>query len=55
MQFQKTKEDKVDLDFFIDPGERVYVRRIEIKGNVKTSDKVLRREIKANGRWLVFK
>ncbi|GIR92681.1 MAG: hypothetical protein CM15mP93_08680 [Thiotrichaceae bacterium] len=32
MQFQKISEgDKVDLDFFIDPGQRVYVRRIEIK------------------------
>ena len=47
-----TKEDKVDLDFFIDPGERVYVRRIEIKGNEKTADKVFRREIRQmEGGW----
>ena len=47
-----TKGDKVDLDFFIDPGQRVYVRRIEIKGNVRTSDKVLRREIRQmEGGW----
>ena len=41
-----TEGDKVDLDFFIDPGQRVYVRRIEIKGNVKTADKVFRREMR---------
>ena len=47
-----TEGDKVDLDFFIDPGQRVYVRRIEIKGNVRTSDKVLRRELRQmEGGW----
>ncbi len=36
----------VALTFFIDPGRRVYVRRINIQGNTKTSDKVIRREIR---------
>ena len=46
-----TKDDKVDIDFFIDPGQRVYVRRIEIRKR-KASDKVLRREIRQmEGGW----
>ena len=39
-------EKKVDLTFFIDPGQRVYVRRINFKGNAKTRDEVLRREMR---------
>ena len=39
-------EKKVDLTFFVDPGKRVYVRRINFKGNVKTRDEVLRREMR---------
>jgi outer membrane protein insertion porin family len=46
------KESKLDLDFFIDPGKRVYIRRIEIKGNVNTADKVIRRELRQmEGGW----
>ena len=37
---------KVELTFFIDPGQRVYVRRINFKGNAKTRDEVLRREMR---------
>ena len=37
---------KVDLTFFVDPGKRVYVRRINFKGNTKTRDEVLRREMR---------
>ena len=40
------EQNTVDLTFFIDPGKRVYVRRIEFKGNTKTSDDVLRREMR---------
>lgn len=41
------KETKtVDLDFFINPGKPVYVRRINFSGNVKTEDHVLRREMR---------
>jgi len=34
----------VALTFFVDPGKRVYVRRVNFKGNAKTRDEVLRRE-----------
>lgn len=37
---------KVDLTFLIDPGRRVYVRRINFQGNIKTQDEVLRREMR---------
>ena len=41
------KEEKsVDITFFIDPGKRTYVRRIDFMGNTKTEDQVLRREMR---------
>ena len=41
-------EDKktVAVTFFVDPGKRVYVRRVNFKGNAKTRDEVLRREFR---------
>ncbi|KAF3977955.1 MAG: outer membrane protein assembly factor BamA [Methylococcales symbiont of Iophon sp. n. MRB-2018] len=36
----------VTMTFFIDPGKRVYVRRINMRGNTKTRDEVLRRELR---------
>ena len=36
----------VSLTFFVDPGKRVYVRRINMTGNTKTQDEVLRREMR---------
>jgi outer membrane protein insertion porin family len=36
----------VAINFFIEPGPRVQVRRISFKGNVNTSDEVLRREMR---------
>ena len=39
-------EKQVSLTFFIDPGRRVYVRRIEMQGNTRTRDEVLRREMR---------
>ena len=39
-------QNRVDLTFFVDPGERVYVRRINFKGHSKTRDEVLRREMR---------
>lgn len=35
----------VNLTFFINPGKRVYVRRIIFQGNTRTQDQVLRREM----------
>ncbi len=39
-------EQVVDLTFSVDPGERVYVRRINITGNQRTQDEVIRRELR---------
>ncbi len=36
----------VAMKFFVDPGKRTYVRRISFKGNQKTADDVLRREMR---------
>lgn len=41
------KEKKlVDLNFFIDPGQKMHVRYINFQGNEKTADHVLRRELR---------
>lgn len=37
---------EADLTFYVDPGRRVYVRRIQIGGNVRTRDQVVRREMR---------
>ena len=36
----------VDVTFYVDPGRKVYVRRINFSGNAKTEDEVLRRELR---------
>ena len=36
----------VDLNYYINPGQQVTVRRINFTGNTKTSDEVLRREMR---------
>jgi outer membrane protein insertion porin family len=42
----------IGLNFFVEPGPRVQVRRIEFKGNVSTADEVLRREMRQyEGAW----
>ncbi len=43
----------VALTLFVDPGRRVYVRRINISGNNKTKDSVVRREFRQmEGDWM---
>ena len=36
----------VSITYFMDPGKRVYVRRIDVKGNSRTRDRVVRREMR---------
>ena len=36
----------VDLTLFVEPGQRVYVRRVVFQGNTRTEDDVLRREMR---------
>lgn len=40
------EEGTVDLTYYVDPGSRVYVRRINISGNYRTDDEVIRREMR---------
>jgi outer membrane protein insertion porin family len=43
---------KVAFTIFVDPGKRVYVRRVNVTGNTKTRDEVVRREIRQmEGGW----
>ncbi len=37
---------EVAITFFVDPGSRVYVRRVNVIGNANTADEVIRREIR---------
>jgi len=40
------QKQTASLTFFVDPGQRVYVRRIGFSGNTNTRDAVLRREMR---------
>lgn len=43
---------QVAFTIFVDPGKRVYVRRINVSGNTKTRDEVVRRELRQmEGGW----
>jgi len=45
-------EQTVAFTLMVDPGRRLYVRRIDIGGNSKTRDEVIRREIRQlEGEW----
>lgn len=50
-ELNKEKQE-VSFHFSIDPGLRVYVRRVVIEGNIRTRDSVIRREIRQlEGGW----
>jgi len=40
------EKQQAAFTFFVDPGRRVYVRRINIAGNTRTRDEVIRREMR---------
>ncbi|UCF74939.1 MAG: outer membrane protein assembly factor BamA [Betaproteobacteria bacterium] len=46
------QKQQVGFTFLIDPGRRVYVRRVNISGNTRTRDEVIRREMRQlEGAW----
>ncbi len=46
------QQRKVAFTFFVDPGRRVYVRRVNLTGNNRTRDEVIRREMRQiEGGW----
>lgn len=46
------EDHTVSITFVVDPGRRVYVNRINFRGNTKTADVVLRREMRQmEGGW----
>jgi outer membrane protein insertion porin family len=54
-ELDKTKHE-VAFTFVADPGQRVYVRRINVQGNTKTQDEVIRREFRQmEGAWFATK
>lgn len=51
-ELNKEKRE-VTLTYFVDPGKRVYIRRINLSGNIRTDDEVLRREMRQmEGGWI---
>lgn len=46
------EKHEVAFNFVVDPGQRAYIRRINIAGNTKTRDEVIRREFRqVEGAW----
>lgn len=44
---------EVALTFMVDPGRRIYVRRLNVSGNIRTQDEVVRREMRQmEGGWI---
>ncbi len=47
------EDHTVGVTFFVDPGKRTYVRRINFSGNTRTRDEILRREMRQQeGSWI---
>jgi len=54
-ELDKVKHE-VAFTFVADPGQRVYVRHINVQGNTKTQDEVIRREFRQmEGAWFATK
>jgi outer membrane protein insertion porin family len=54
-EIDETKRE-VSITFFVDPGQRIYVRRINFLGNDATRDEVFRREMRQlEGGWYSLK
>src|SRR5207248_5144696 len=45
VRIPNTETGTMDLEFQIDEGQRSYIEKIDIRGNTKTKDKVVRREL----------
>jgi len=45
IKIPNTETGTMDLEFQIEEGQKSYIEKIEIKGNTKTKDKVIRREL----------
>jgi outer membrane protein insertion porin family len=45
LRIPNTETGTMDLEFQVDEGQRSYIEKIEIRGNTKTKDKVVRREL----------
>ncbi len=45
MRIPNVDTGTMDLEFQIDEGQKYYVEQINIRGNIKTKDKVIRREL----------
>jgi outer membrane protein insertion porin family len=45
VKIPNTESSTMDLDFQVEEGQKSYIEKIEIHGNTKTKDKVIRREL----------
>ncbi|HEV2392743.1 MAG TPA: outer membrane protein assembly factor BamA [Verrucomicrobiae bacterium] len=45
VRIPNTETGTIDLEFRIDEGHKSYIEKVEIRGNIKTKDKVIRREL----------
>jgi outer membrane protein insertion porin family len=45
LKIPNTESGTMDIEFQIDEGQKSYIEKIEIRGNINTKDKVIRREL----------